>query len=75
MSPASSPSSVQPSIAPVAVPLEQRRDLRQRDIVARGIALMRESGMLCALEFLKRHAVRSQVIERVLLDPRHRSVA
>ena len=61
--------------SPVADFMEQRRDPRQRDIVARGIALMRESGMLCALEFLTRHAVRSQVIERVLLDPRHRSVA
>jgi hypothetical protein len=65
MSPYPSPS----QLPPVADPLEQRRDLRQRDIVARGIALMRESGILCAVEFLKRHAVKPQVIERVLLDP------
>ena len=75
MSPALSPSSAQPTIAPVADPIEQRRDLRQRDIVARGVALMRESGMLSAVEFLKRHAVKSQVIERVLLDPAGRTAA
>ena len=67
-----SPYPAQSTIAPVADPLEQRRDLRQRDIVAHGNALMRESGMRCAVEFLKRHAVRPQVIERVLLDPARR---
>ena len=70
-----SPYPPQPKSGAVADPVEQRRDLRQRDLVARGIVLMRESGMLAALEFLKRHAIKPQVIERVLLDPGHRTAA
>ncbi|MEH6434852.1 hypothetical protein [Massilia sp. DD77] len=52
-----------------------RRNLRQRDVVARGIGLLRDCGTLAALEFLKRHAVQPQVIERVLLDPARRAAA
>lgn len=52
-----------------------RRNLRQRDIVARGIALLCDCSMGAAIEFLKRHAVTPQVIERVLLDPARRASA
>lgn len=51
---------------------DARRDLRQRDIVDDGIALMRVAGTLCALEYLKSRAVDGRVIARVLLDPGRR---
>lgn len=59
----------------VAVPIassELRSDARQRDIVADGIALLRESGVMTAVEYLKSHAIRPHVIERVLLEPQRR---
>lgn len=52
-----------------AVGAEARRDLRQRDIVDNGVALMRAAGTLSALEFLKSHTVEGRIIARVLLDP------
>jgi hypothetical protein len=58
---------------PVAVPADMRRDLRQRDVVARGVALLGDAGMVPAVEFLKSHKVKSQVIERVLLEPGRRA--
>ncbi|MDN4039606.1 hypothetical protein [Massilia sp. YIM B02443] len=51
---------------------ELRSDARQRDIVAGGIALLRESGIMTAVEYLKSHAIRPHVIERVLLEPQRR---
>ena len=56
----------------VAVPADMRRDVRQRDVVARGVALLGDAGMVPAVEFLKSHQVKSQVIERVLLEPGRR---
>lgn len=56
----------------VAVPAEMRRDQRQREVVARGVALLGDAGMVPAVEFLKSHKVKSQVIERVLLEPGRR---
>jgi hypothetical protein len=51
---------------------ELRCDARQCDIVACGIALLRESGIMTAVEYLKSHAIRPHVIERVLLEPQRR---
>ncbi|MBQ5949952.1 hypothetical protein [Massilia sp. ST3] len=68
------PSPSEPGSVPSATP-DLRRDLLQRDVVARGLALLRDCGTLAALEFLKRHAVQPQVIERVLLDPGRRAAA
>ena len=51
---------------------ELRRNIRQRDIVAHGIATLGECGTMPALEYLKAHGVRPQVIERVLLEPERR---
>jgi len=51
---------------------ELRCDARQCDIVACGIALLRESGVMTAVEYLKSHAIRPHVIERVLLEPQRR---
>ncbi len=52
--------------------IELRSDVHQRDIVTSSLALLGESGVMTALEYLKTHAVRPQVIERVLLEPRRR---
>ncbi|QOY96708.1 hypothetical protein IM543_15515 [Massilia sp. UMI-21] len=51
---------------------DSRRDLRQRDIVDDGIALMRTAGTLSALEYLKSRSVEGRIIARVLLDPARR---
>jgi len=59
----------------VAVPSESRRDERQRDAVAFAVSMLADSGVRPALEYLKAHAVRPRVIERVLLDPEHRRAA
>ena len=52
---------------------ELRSNLAQRDIVGRGIALLREHGTLAAIEYLKRHAINPRIIERVLLEPGRRA--
>ncbi len=52
--------------------LDARHDLRQREIVDDALLLMRATGTLSALEFLKSHAVGTGVITRVLLDPGRR---
>ena len=57
---------------PLAVSSELRRNISQRDIVAHGIATLGECGTMPALEYLKAHGVRPQVIERVLLEPERR---
>ncbi|MCC2958492.1 hypothetical protein LK542_23040 [Massilia sp. IC2-477] len=54
---------------------DSRRDLRQRDIVDDGIALMRVAGTLSALEYLKSRAVDGRIIARVLLDPARRRLS
>ena len=51
---------------------ELRRNIGQRDIVAHGIATLCECGIMPAVEYLKLHGVRPQVIERVLLEPARR---
>ncbi|MDY0973717.1 hypothetical protein SOM61_01985 [Massilia sp. CFBP9012] len=51
---------------------ELRHNMRQQDIVARGIETLGECGTMPALEYLKAHGVRRQVIERVLLEPERR---
>lgn len=70
-----SPYPVQPSPSPLGLSPDLRRNLRQRETVARGIALLGDYGTVVAVEFLKGHAVQAQVIERVLLDPVHRAAA
>ena len=58
----------------LAASSELRRNSRQRDIVSHSIATLRESGIMPAVEYLKSHGVRAQVIERVLLEPERRRV-
>lgn len=61
---------------PIATPAELRQNASQHEVVARGIATLGESGIMPAVEYLKLHGVRPQVIERVLLEPeRRRAVA
>ena len=61
---------------PVAITPELRHNASQHEVVARGIATLGESGIMPAVEYLKLHGVRPQVIERVLLEPeRRRAVA
>lgn len=55
--------------------VELRCDAHQRDIVTSSLALLGESGIMTALEYLKLNAVRPQVIERVLLEPQRRRAA
>lgn len=66
------PLRISPNTADGAAGAESRRDQRQRDIVDDGIALVSVAGTLCALEYLKSHAVDGRVIARVLLDPAKR---
>lgn len=56
----------------LAASSELRCNSRQRDIVSHGIATLRESGTMPAVEYLKLQGVRPQVIERVLLEPARR---
>ena len=56
----------------LAASSELRRNIDQRDIVARGIATLGECGIMPAVEYFKAHGVRPQVIERVLLEPERR---
>lgn len=56
----------------LAVSSELRRNTGQCDIVARGLLTLRESGIMPAVEYLKSHGVRPQVIQRVLLEPARR---
>lgn len=70
-----SPFRHQASHQPLADPLELRCDARQRDAVAHAVAMLADSGVMPAVEYLKSQAVRARVIERVLLDPTHRRAA
>ncbi|MDT1857818.1 hypothetical protein FPK33_24570, partial [Acinetobacter baumannii] len=56
----------------LAASSELRCKSQQRDIVSHGIATLHESGTMPAVEYLKSHGVRAQVIERVLLEPARR---
>lgn len=56
----------------LAASSELRCNSRQRDIVSHGIATLRESGTMPAVEYLKLQGVRPQAIERVLLEPARR---
>ncbi len=56
----------------LAASSELRCNSQQRDIVSHGIATLHESGTMPAVEYLKSHGVRAQVIERVLLEPARR---
>jgi len=51
---------------------DARHDLRQRDIVDDALLLMRATGTLPALEYLKSHEIDTRIITRVLLDPAQR---
>lgn len=59
---------------PAAPACELRRDLRQRDIVASAIAMLSQGhgSIMPAVEYLKAHAIRPHVIERVMLEPARR---
>lgn len=59
----------------VAASSELRRNISQRDIVARGIATLRDCGTMPAVEYLKSQGIRGGVIERVLLEPARRRAA
>lgn len=54
---------------------DPRRDMRQRDIIARAVAMLQICGIRSAVEFLKIHAIQPHVIERVLLEPKQRRAA
>ncbi|WP_156885468.1 hypothetical protein [Massilia niastensis] len=54
---------------------DPRRDMRQRDIIARAVAMLHVCGIRSAVEFLKIHAIQPHVIERVLLEPGQRRAA
>ena len=56
----------------LAASSDLRRNILQRDIVARGIATLRESGIMPAVEYLKSQGVHPHVIERVVLEPERR---
>lgn len=51
---------------------ELRRNARQREIVAAGIAMLPNGGVMMAVEYLKSHAICSAVIERVVWEPQQR---
>ena len=63
-------------ISPGAGTGEARLDARQRVIVDNAIALLGRSNTMSAFEYLRSHGVRTQIIERVLLEPlRRRALA
>jgi hypothetical protein len=51
---------------------DARTDVRQRVIVDAGIAVQGSSNTMSAVEYLRTRDVRSDVIERVLLEPHRR---
>jgi hypothetical protein len=59
----------------VAASGEARLDMRQRRIVDDAIALLSNSNIMCAFEYLRTRDVGNHVIERVLLDPLQRRAA
>ena len=52
---------------------DKRRDGRSRELVDRALCIQRDASTLCALEYLKAHAIPSCVIARVL-DPDRRRI-
>jgi hypothetical protein len=55
--------------------VNERHDLRQRDIVEHGISVQQSSNTMSAVEYLRSCDVCPEVIERVLLDPARRRAA
>jgi hypothetical protein len=51
---------------------DARHDDAQCEVVERGISMQQSSNTMTAVEFLKSHDVRPQVIARVLLEPEKR---
>ena len=51
---------------------DARTDARQRVIVDAGIAVQDSTNTMSAVEYLRTRDIRSQVIERVLLEPHRR---
>jgi hypothetical protein len=51
---------------------DARHDDAQCDVVERGISMQQSSNTMTAVEFLKSHDVRPQIIARVLLEPEKR---
>ena len=51
---------------------QQRRDVRIRAVVERGITVQSSFNTICAIEYMKSHNVAPQIIERVLLHPEQR---
>ncbi|SDG53058.1 hypothetical protein SAMN05216320_105105 [Duganella sp. OV458] len=56
---------------PVSV-FKPRQDEASSAIVERGIVVQNSFNTVCAIEYMKSHNVRPQVIERVLLHPDQR---
>lgn len=54
--------------------IEMRRDGQRRELVNRALCMQRDNSTLCALEYLKSHAVPAAVIQRVLLEPDRRRI-
>ncbi|MYM34672.1 hypothetical protein GTP38_10010 [Duganella sp. FT94W] len=59
------------SAPPVSV-FQPRHDAASSEIVERGIMVQSSFNTVCAIEYLKSHNVKPQVIERVLLHPDQR---
>lgn len=57
-----------------AVTQDLRRDGKSRELVNRAISIQQEASTLCALEYLKSHAIPGPVIERVLMGPDRRRI-
>jgi hypothetical protein len=55
-----------------AVASYERHDVRQRDIVDRGISVQQSCNTMSAVEFLMSHDIDAHVIARVLLEPGRR---
>ena len=58
--------------APACAHGDLRRNARQRDIVATGIAMLPTGGVMMAVEYMKSYAVGPAVIERVVWEPQRR---
>ena len=57
---------------PVMQQQYQRSDQHSSAIVERGIIVQATFNTVCAIEYLRSHNVRPQIIERVLLHPEQR---
>jgi hypothetical protein len=57
---------------PGTAPGDARLDTEQRRIVDDAIAVLADTNIMSAFEYLRQHGIRAPVIERVLLEPRRR---